>query len=405
MMNGELVSLIIPVYNSAPYLPMCLESLLEQTYKNIEIICVNDGSTDDSLNVLEMYERKDSRVRVFTKDNEGKGAAPARNKGMSYARGTYVLVLDSDDFFQEDMVERMVNKADETKAEIVFCTARHYDHLNQCSGSIFKRPELQYTPEKEPFSWRDCPDYIFQIADFVAWNKLFRRDFYEKHHLEFEGIPISDDQYPSVMGSVLAERIAVIKEPFVNYRINTGESQTDSRHKHPEAAYQACYSVVNRMRELGVYDAVKRSYCNIAILLLRQYFDRMRTIENVRFLYEKIRKEVLPFLGAEHLNKDYFYDHRIWEWYDLIMHHDLDDIMFLTARAYRADLTTAALRFQVPFGEIHPGSNVAVIGKDIAGKYWYTELILSERCNEVYWFASEEDIPENVTIDNVLYAK
>lgn len=400
-----LVSIVVAVYNAAPYLEKCISSLQNQTFKELEIVCVNDGSTDDSLIILNRLASQDNRIRIYTKQNEAKGAAPARNMGLDHISGEYVMVLDSDDFFEPDMVEKMVNKAVDTEADVVICTAKHYDHLNQCSGSIFKRPELQYTPKMEPFSWRDCPQYVFQIADFVAWNKLFRREFMEKNNLRFEGIPISDDQYPSVMGVVLAERIAVINEPFINYRFNTGTSQVDSQSKHPEAAYKAVYSVVERMRELGIYEDVKQSYCNIATLLMRQYFDRMRTIENVRFLYEKFREDVFPFLGITECDKDYFYDHRVGEWYEMIMNYSLDEILFLAARAHGSDMTTAAMRFKVPIDEVHKGSTVAVVGKGIVGRYWYAQLVLLDICKEVLWIASKDELPKDKTVDQILIAK
>ena len=399
------ISIVIPVYNSAPYLPQCIDSLLNQTYKNIEVVCVDDGSRDDSLCILNEFAAKDERIHVYTKENEGRGAAAARNMGLDHITGEYVQVVDSDDFFAPDMVEQMAGKALETDADMVICTARFYDHLNSRAGEVFKRPEFQYMPEKEPFSWRDCPDHIFQLAEFVAWNKLFKTSFLKKNKLYFEAIAISDDQYPSVMGAVLAERIAVVKKPFVNYRVNTGSSQVDSQSKHPEAAYEAVFSVVDRMRELGVYEKLKKSYCNIAILLMRQYFDRMRRIEDVRFLYDKFRNEVFPFLGAGELNKDYFYDHRVGEWYEMIRKYELDDLLFRSARAYGSDLTTAALRFAAPLEEIKKGSHVAVVGKGIIGRYWYGEIVLSGLCDEVIWVASKDDLPKTIGLDRVLEAK
>lgn len=399
------VSVVFPVYNTEQYLEKCLDSILNQTYENIEIICVNDGSTDNSLAVLNDYASRDSRIQVYCKENEGKGAASARNMGLDYATGEYVLVLDSDDYFESDMVEMLVGRAEETKADVVITTAQMYDNLYQCNRGIFLRPELKWAPEKDPFSWKDCSDKIFQIADFVAWNKLFRRDFMQRHHIRFEAIPISDDQYPSVMGAVLADRISVIDKPLIHYRMNTGSSQCSSQARHPKAAYSAIFSVVNEMRRLGIFNSVKQSYLNLAILLMRQYFDRMDTYENIEFLYYKFRDEIFPFLGAENLPENYFYDSRVAEWYMLITKHSLGELLFLSSRAYGGDMTTAALRFQVPLQSIEKGSSVAVVGKGIAGRYWYAQLILSDYCKEVFWLSSEEELPDNKKVDYILKAK
>lgn len=401
---NALVSVVVSVYNCENYIDQCIRSLMEQTYRDIEIICVNDGSPDSSLEHLEALQQEDSRIQVYSKENEGKGAASARNMGLEYTTGEYVLVLDSDDFFEPDMVETLVRKAEECNADLVITTADLFDNLYKRNNGICLRPELKWTPDKEPFSWRDCPDKIFQIADFVAWNKLFRRDFIEKNNIRFEAIAISDDQYPSVMGAVLAERIVVVNRPLIHYRMNTGSSQGSSQAKHPEAAYEATYSVVNEMRKLGIFEDVKQSYINLAIHLMRQYFDRMSKIEDIRLLYEKFRNEVFPFLGAEGLTSDYFYDHRVGSWYELITKHNLEEVLFLSARAYGGDMTTAALRFQVPLDEVEKGSTVAVVGKGIAGRYWYSQLILWDWCRKVYWVASEDDLPTDIKIDKILKA-
>lgn len=397
-----LVTIVVPVYNCEKYIEQCVRSLTAQTYPKLEIICVNDGSTDHSLACLERLRREDDRIQVYSKENEGKGAASARNMGLDHAGGEYVMVLDGDDFFEPDMVEALVAEAEKHKADMVITTAEQYDDVYRRSGGICLRPELQWAPHKGAFSWRDCPGKIFQIADFVAWNKLFRRDFLENNGLRFEAIPISDDQYPSVMGAVLAERIRVIDRPFIRYRMNTGSGQVSSQAKHPEAAYKATFSVVKKMRELGVYEEVKQSYLNLAVLQMRQYFDRMARVEDVRFLYGKFRDDIFPFLGAENLPADYFYDHRVGAWYELVTRHSLDELLFLSARAYGGDMTTAALRFRAPLEEVEKGSVAAVVGKGIAGRYWYAQLVLSDRCREVYWAASEEELPKDKGIDKIL---
>ena len=112
-----LVSVIIPVYNVEEYLRQCLDSVREQTLSDIEIICVNDSSTDGSLSILEEYAKKDPRIQVVTQPNGGAGAA--RNKGLSMAAGKYLSFLDSDDFFEPDMLELAYKKAEEDKADFV----------------------------------------------------------------------------------------------------------------------------------------------------------------------------------------------------------------------------------------------------------------------------------------------
>lgn len=399
------VSIVIPVYNSERYLKESIESVINQTWSNIEIICINDGSIDSSLDILNEYASKDKRIRVFSKENEGKGAASARNLGLQKATGKYIIFLDSDDFFEEELVEELVGKAETTDSDVVITTAFLFDNVYQRDNGICLRPALKFAPQKEPFNYRDCPDKILQIADLVAWNKLFKRDFLIDNNICFESIPISDDQYPSVIGTVLADRISVVNRPLIHYRMNTNSGQGSSKDRHPEAAYEAVYSVVNELRSRGIYEDVKQSYLNLAIHLMRMYFDEMSSYYNIEFLYRQYKETVFPFLEASNLPEDYFYDTRVGDWYKLITEHSLSEVLFKAARAYGGSMTTAALRFQAPINEIKKGSTVAVIGKGIAGRYWYAQLILSDYCKDVIWVDSEKDLPIDMKIDSAIIAR
>lgn len=399
------VSIAIPVYNSALFLPQCLDSILNQTYQDIEVLCVNDGSTDNSLEILNEYAAKDSRIRVFTKENEGKGAASARNLGLANATGEYVQFLDSDDFFEPDMVEELVKKADDTNADVIIYRADRFDNALQKITQHYVSIELWHAPPKDPFSYKDCPEHIFQVGDLIAWNKMYRRELLEKYDLKFEPIPISDDQYVPALALLFAERITYVDKAFVNYRFNTGQSQVDTQPKHPEAAYSATYSIVARMRDAGIYEEVKRSYLNMAMRLMREYFDKMTEYRTIRLLYDTYLNEVFPMLEAENLSVDYFYDRRIGEWYDLICTHSLEEILFMAARGYGGGMTTAVLRFQVPYDRIKRGSRIVLVGKGIVGRCWYAQCILSDYCEVVGWVAEEDEIPLDLKYDAIIHAK
>ena len=104
------VSIIIPVYNSEKYISKCLDSVLNQTYKNIEILVINDGSKDNSIDILREYEKKDDRIVVIDKENEG--VAKTRNQGIKKATGDYIMFIDNDDFIDEDYVETYLKNTD-----------------------------------------------------------------------------------------------------------------------------------------------------------------------------------------------------------------------------------------------------------------------------------------------------
>ena len=125
MNTDPLVSIVIPVYNSEKYLEECLDSVLGQTYHNLEIICVNDGSSDSSGTILERYALADKRIQIITKENGG--PASARNDGLSKAKGKYIQFLDSDDFFDKELIRITVDKAIRTDSQIVISTGLIYD--------------------------------------------------------------------------------------------------------------------------------------------------------------------------------------------------------------------------------------------------------------------------------------
>ena len=119
------ISIVIPVYNIEKYLKECLDSLVNQTFKDFEVICVNDGSKDKSLDILNEYAKKDSRFIVVTQENGGSGSA--RNNGLSRARGKYVQFLDGDDYFEPELLEKLYNLAEKYQANISVCSSRKVD--------------------------------------------------------------------------------------------------------------------------------------------------------------------------------------------------------------------------------------------------------------------------------------
>ena len=121
-------SVIIPVYNSEKYLQPSLESVINQTCRDIEIICVNDGSTDKSLEILNEYAQKDKRLKIYSQEKQGAGAA--RNLGLSKASGETVIFLDSDDVFDKKLVEILYNKHKQEDSDIVFCNYKVIDNEN-----------------------------------------------------------------------------------------------------------------------------------------------------------------------------------------------------------------------------------------------------------------------------------
>ena len=169
--DNPLVSIVVPIYNVRNYLQQCLDSVLGQTYQNMEILLIDDGSTDGSNRICDEYEKQDSRVRVFHTEN--RGLASARNQGMKYANGAYYAFIDSDDWIELHTIATLVKAAQEFDADVVI-GKRCYEYVGR---SI--RPK-QDDDKVRVFHGKDIlPAYSNGSFGDVVWNKLYRRECWE----------------------------------------------------------------------------------------------------------------------------------------------------------------------------------------------------------------------------------
>lgn len=175
------VSILIPAYNAAAFLPKCLDSVLNQTYQDLQVVIVDDGSKDNTLKVCQQYAEKDNRVEVYHQENQG--VAPTRNHLLEKVKGDYVLFVDADDWIELDMVEYLVSLATELDAEMVMC-----DRVINDAKPSDKKPEVNILPQEEAIK-----DFLYHDY-FVGslWNKLLSRSLL--HNEQFHrGISYGED--------------------------------------------------------------------------------------------------------------------------------------------------------------------------------------------------------------------
>lgn len=215
-MEEKLISVIVPIYNVSKYLDRCMESLLNQTYRHMEIIMVDDGSPDDCGIKCDRYARKDARVRVIHKENEGLGMA--RNSGLAIAHGDYVAFIDSDDYAERDMIERLYRRMQECNADTCFC--RYYD--TSADGEDVLARE---TYQKELYRGKEVKEVLLGMVGAEAenpgdveiglsvWKGLYTLQIIRENGIRFpsEREYISEDivfhmQYLLKAGSVAVER-------------------------------------------------------------------------------------------------------------------------------------------------------------------------------------------------------
>lgn len=220
-MNNVEVSIIIPVYNVEKYLEKCLNSVINQTFKNIEIIIVNDGSTDKSLDIIKKFMHQDKRIVLINKKNEGPSAA--RNSGLKIARGKWIQYIDSDDWIEINYIEKVYEFADKNSLDIV--STKYY--INYESGKeeikkMYHKKEINSSSEylKEFFENFESPS---------LWNRFIKKEIYTKNNLfSNEKISLGEDLYITPKLFYFSKKIGFLNKEFYHYRQNS-ESITHTK--------------------------------------------------------------------------------------------------------------------------------------------------------------------------------
>ncbi|WP_413854281.1 glycosyltransferase family 2 protein [Candidatus Ruminimicrobium bovinum] len=215
------ISVIVPVYNVEKYLSQCLDSILNQTFKDFECICVNDGSTDNSLSVLQEYVNKDNRIKIINQEN--RGLPGARNSALKIINGKYITFIDSDDFVSSDYLEKLTNIAEKENSDIVYCRHKMYYSLDNKYEKGPNREKLntlfyEYSKSRQTDKQLEC------ILDIVensrsACMKLYKTDVIKDNTiLFFEDIYAEEDFAFNILANLYSNKISFLDEELYYYR-------------------------------------------------------------------------------------------------------------------------------------------------------------------------------------------
>ncbi len=292
------VSVIIPVYNTEKYLRECLDSVVNQTLKDIEIICVDDGSTDGSLAILNEYAQEDERIIILK--NKGIGAGGARNTGLDISTGEYLSFLDSDDIFEHELLEKLYNKILYANADIAICDADKFD--SDGNKYHLEMLKIEKLPNKEVFNKIDIPKDIYNITLPASWNKLYRRKFIESKAIKFQELTSCNDVAFGYLALTFANAITVCPEVLVHYR-KSELSITATRSRCSQNILYAYKMIKERLCEENLDEFIsvldKRMYSHIK-------YELSLCNENEQKKFTEIFKSLLPseykgFIEGEHI--------------------------------------------------------------------------------------------------------
>ncbi|MFI3327562.1 MAG: glycosyltransferase [Rikenellaceae bacterium] len=243
------VSVVIPVYNTEAYLRECLDSIIGQSLREIEVICVNDGSTDSSLEILEQYAANDSRVIVIDKHNEGAGAS--RNIGLERAQGYGVIFFDSDDLLESNTLELMYNELINDESDIAICSCDMIDAFGTLIKEMTWAVKSYLVDNKTTYTPSDYPQNAIQITIPNPWNKLYRREFVFQESLQFQNTPNANDVFFVILSLMIANKVTLIQAPLIKYRSHSS-SITHSKLKKFEPICIALQAVCDELKNRNI---------------------------------------------------------------------------------------------------------------------------------------------------------
>ncbi len=291
MVDYGLISVIIPVYNAEKYLKQCVDSVLNQTYKNFEIILVNDGSADSSGKICDDYASQYDFIKVIHKPNGG--ASTARNKGIKAAEGKYIFFLDSDDWITENALERLVVTADKESADLVFCEAKAIDD----ESNAVLNGNYEYKHHYETGNAYQIMEDMMKNKEFhvAIWMLLIDKNIFDKNNLLFKEGIIYEDMIISYQFYCLAQRATFVKEKLYVRRYRPNSVMTSKKtEKNFVSAAQVYKEVSKFMDSLPQERKSTRHIIRCAFNVLNIYRQMSSKVKKkYKSEYNEIKKDIL----------------------------------------------------------------------------------------------------------------
>ena len=289
------VSVVIPVYNVEEFLGECLDSIKNQTLKDIEIICVNDGSTDKSLEILNEYASNDSRFTVI--DQENGGHAVATNRGMKLATGKYIFFMDSDDILELTALEETYNVAESRDVDFVIFQAINYymDTGELVEAENYSMNALADQVGNSIFNWKDIKEHIFNIT-VTPWSKLYNREFVMNNNIIYPEGLVFDDNVFFYETLFAADRITFLRKHLFKRRWYSSSSTTSGA-KHFTDYIDICDLIWQTFFKYNAFDEFKEELLHKKINVNLHWFNLIRPefkqlfLDKLRENYERIASD------------------------------------------------------------------------------------------------------------------
>lgn len=336
--STPLVTMIMAAYNAEPFLEQSLGSLLNQTYTNFEIICVDDGSTDGTVAEIERIAASHTNGnKIHLLHTNHVGAGEARNLALRQAHGEYIGFLDADDFVDSRLLEKAISRAKDTAADIVIWDLWYFDN----NAKLDQYPPVgtlsfnEFDDGSPTFNYKKNPDHIFNSFQNWIWNKLFRKSLLEENHILFPDWPRAQDLQFTCLALLTAQRITLLYERLSHYRINRSNSNMESSNKHPIDFLHAFIQFREELEQRGYYEEVQRSYVNWALhSALSNMFFFQHQYDTFALVFDALRAGGFQKMDiTNHATSDYIFETEWLKEYHMIMSDTPENaLMYFTQR-------------------------------------------------------------------------
>ena len=313
------VSVILPIYNQEKYLNKALKSLEKQTLEDVEFICVNDGSVDSSLNILNEYALKDERFKVINQKNQGCGAS--RNNGLKLAKGEYIAFLDPDDWFESNALEKLYNKAKKQDCDMVVFNFKKISEGGEVVGKFNLKERLKRfvdIKEDKNFHWRDIKSRVLGGLYPVAWNKFYKKDLIKENSLHFAKSNLAEDNVFVFGATLTARNIGYLADSLYNYQIH-GNSAIRNKSDKNLCLFKSIDSVKRLLKDLDLTDELKNEFDGY---IFRFVSFHSKQIKSMSTFWDVCKKKLSTF-QYEMLKERHLANSKILPLLDSILRHKL----------------------------------------------------------------------------------
>lgn len=268
-----MVSVIIPVYNTAAFLVECLDSVRNQSYNDFEVICIDDGSLDSSAKIILQYVQNDSRFKLVSKTHSNAG--DARNLGIKHSRGEFILFLDSDDYIDKNLLDTIIKCTHGNNSEIYIFNYYLFD--NKKKYAILPSSNEVISKQIQTISTNQLDKDLFQFTNIAVWNKLYRSAFIKENELLFMSLPAINDLYFSWCALLLSKEITLSNHFGTYYRINT-DNNISNHYTEMARCFGLAFNAFNNcVYKCGRWEQLKESILNAENAQLDEFFERVKT--------------------------------------------------------------------------------------------------------------------------------